>query len=302
MTACNVPYARFSFTRLPRPLVLAASAILCAVLVAGCAAPAAQQAGTIQRLYVFNCGEAHIKDLARWSPPGVNAGKRFEFSDNCYLIQHAHGMMLWDSGFSEAIADLPDGVPAAGGVITAKVPKKLSAQLAEIGVAPAQVTRIAFSHSHSDHVGNANLFAGATLYIQKAEFDAAFGPEPGKYNFAPATYEKLRSTPMKILEGDYDVFGDGSVTIISTPGHTPGHQSLLVRLPKTGAIVLSGDLAHFEENWKNRFAPGFNYDPAQTVVSMNKVAALLEANHATLWINHDKAQTDRIAHAPAFIE
>jgi N-acyl homoserine lactone hydrolase len=297
MIAHNEPrIRRLVFTRLPH-----LAALLCAALAAGCATPPAQQA-TIQRLYVFNCGEAHIKDLARWSPPGVNVGKKFEFSDNCYLIQHGSDMMLWDSGFSEAIADMPDGMPAAGGAITAKVPKKLSAQLAEIGVKPSQVTRIAFSHSHSDHVGNGNMFAGATLYIQKAEFDAAFGPDPGKYNFAPATYDKLRTTPMKIIEGDYDVFGDGSVTIISTPGHTPGHQSLLVRLPKSGNIVLSGDLAHFEENWKNRFAPSFNFSPEQSVASMNKVAALLEANHAVLWINHDKATTDRIAHAPAYIE
>jgi glyoxylase-like metal-dependent hydrolase (beta-lactamase superfamily II) len=103
------------------------------------------------------------------------------------------------------------------------------------------------------------MFTAATLYIQKAEYDAAFGPEPAKYGFAPETYDRLRANRMVRLEGDFDVFGDGSVKILSTPGHTPGHQSLLVRLPKTGAVVLSGDAAHFQENFMLRRVPGFNY-------------------------------------------
>ena len=77
----------------------------------------------------------------------------------------------------------------------------------------------------------------------------SFGPEPAKYGFNPATYDKLRNNPVVKLNGDKDVFGDSLVTIMSTPGHTPGHQSLLLRLAKTGTLVLSGDLAHFQSNW-----------------------------------------------------
>ena len=87
------------------------------------------------------------------------------------------------------------------------------------------------------------MFPQATLYVQKAEYDW-----PGANN-EPRFKPSIRSTK---LEGDKDVFGDGSVTILSTPGHTPGHQSLLVKLPKTGAVVLSGDAAHFKSNWENR--------------------------------------------------
>lgn len=276
-----------------------------ALLAAACAMqeerPAAATA-TVQRMYVIDCGKIEIKDLSRWSPPGVNVGKAFEFSDNCYLIQHAKGMMLWDAGLPDALVAAPAGVPMAGGVFTLKRSKTLASELKEINVAPKLVTHIAFSHTHPDHIGNGNMFLGATLYIQQAEYDAAFGPEPGKFNFNPDNYSKLSATPMVKLNGDYDVFGDGSVTIISTPGHTPGHQSLMVRLPKTGTVILSGDLAHFKENWTTRFAPSFNFNREQSVASMNKVAALLDANHATLWINHDKAQSSTIPHSPMYVE
>jgi len=104
------------------------------------------------------------------------------------------------------------------------------------------------------------------------------------------------------LQGDFDVFGDGSVTILSTPGHTPGHQSLLVRLPKTGAVVLSGDMAHFEENFVNRRVPVFNFNAEQSRQSMDKIDAVLKAEHARLWINHDAHQSATIVHAPQFIE
>ena len=271
------------------------------MLMAGCAQPAAERRSGIQRMYVFDCGEIHVADISRWSP-GVNVGQPADFSDNCYLIKHTKGLMLWDSGLADSIADQPDGVTAAGGTLTMHKSKTLAAQLAEIGVAPSQVTHLAFSHTHSDHVGNANLFTAATLYIQQSEYDAAFGPEAAKFNFVPANYEKLRANPMVKLNGDYDIFGDGSVLILATPGHTPGHQSLLVRLPKRGAVVLSGDAAHFQDNWVNRRVPGFNFDKEQSRQSMDKIAAILTVERAQLWINHDKAQSSAIPHGPQFVE
>ena len=110
----------------------------------------------------------------------------------------------------------------AGGLLRAKMPKTLASQLAELGLKPADISYVAFSHFHGDHVGNANLFTGATLYIQETEYAAAFGPEPQKTGFNPATYDKLRANPVVKLTGDFDIFGDGSVMILSTPGHTPG--------------------------------------------------------------------------------
>jgi glyoxylase-like metal-dependent hydrolase (beta-lactamase superfamily II) len=261
----------------------------------------ADDAQGVQRMHVLYCGESDTKDVSLWSP-GVDVGKPREFSDSCYLIRHDKGWMLWESGISDAVADKPDGVVAGGGILTLRVRKTLQSQLRGLGIAPADIKYLGFSHFHGDHVGNANLFTEATLYIQQAEYDAAFGPEPAKFNFNPALYEKLRTVPIVRLQGDYDVFGDGSVKIYSTPGHTPGHQSLLVRLPKTGPVLLSGDAVHFQENWENRRVPARNFNKEQSLASMEKLAAILAREHATLWINHDKPQTDTLPHAPEFVE
>jgi N-acyl homoserine lactone hydrolase len=257
--------------------------------------------GTVDRMYVFECGESKTTDVSNWSP-GVNVGEPREFSDNCYLIKHGDSLFLWDSGMSDSIAAKPEGVSAAGGLLTAWVRKPLGSQLQQLGIAPGDVTHIAFSHTHSDHVGNANLFTAATLYIQEPEYEAAFGANAAKYGFAPALYERLKANRTVKINGDLDVFGEGSVVILSTPGHTPGHQSLMVRLPKRGVVVLSGDMVHFEDNWVHRRVPTRNFDKEQSLQSMERVAKLLEANHGELWINHDKDQSARIPKAPDYVE
>ena len=252
------------------------------------------------RLYVLDCGEAQIPDISPWSP-GTNEGRPMTFSDNCYLIRRAGEWMLWDSGFADALAALPEGQLGNRGMRMRRS-KTLVAQLAELGLSPGDIRHLAFSHTHADHVGNANLFTRAALYIQQTEYDAAFGAEPARYGFNPAAYEKLRDNTIVKLNGDRDVFGDGSVVILSTPGHTPGHQSLLLRLPRTGAVVLSGDLAHFADNFEQRRVPGFNFDKAQSLASMERIAALVKTERAQLWINHDSAQNARIAHSPRYYE
>jgi glyoxylase-like metal-dependent hydrolase (beta-lactamase superfamily II) len=189
-----------------------------------------------------------------------------------------------------------------GGLLVQYMKKPLLASLKEIGAAPADIQHLAMSHMHGDHTGNANYFTAATLYIQGPEYDIAFGPEPQKSGFTAATYAKLRDSKTVKLSGDHDVFGDGSVVILSTPGHTPGHQSLLVRLPKTGALLLSGDVAHFQSNWDNRRVPAGNFDRERTLASMARVEELLAQNRATLVIQHDQAQSARLPKAPAFLD
>jgi N-acyl homoserine lactone hydrolase len=215
-----------------------------AALLASCATPSAQRESGVERMYVLYCGEGTAADQSRWSP-GVNVGKPITLSNSCYLIRHAKGWMLWETGFSESIASMPE---FATPVLTWRwrSPKTLSAQLAEIGVPPDRITHVGFSHAHPDHIGNGSLFPAATLYIQQAEYDFYLGPK-GKPPAPPANYDKLRANRTVYLTGDHDVFGDGSVTIISSPGHTPGHQALLVRLPKTGPVLLTGDAAHFRD-------------------------------------------------------
>ena len=126
-----------------------------------------------------------------------------------------------------------------------KIDKSLRSQLAAIGYGPADITYLAMSHAHGDHSGNANDYAGSTWIVQKAERDFMFSDAAAKTSAKPDQYSKLKDSKTIVIDGDYDVFGDGAVMLISTPGHTPGHQCLLVRLPKTGPVLLSGDLYHF---------------------------------------------------------
>jgi N-acyl homoserine lactone hydrolase len=246
-------------------------------------------AAGVERLYVLDCGEAHAPDQARWSP-GVNVGVPIDISDNCYLIHHQQGWMLWDTGVSDAIAAMAQPAP---GPIPWRRSKTLASQLAAIGVQPADIKYVGISHTHADHVGNVELFPAATVLIQAAEYDWAF---------ASANKPFSASHPVEKLNGDRDLFGDGSVMIISTPGHTPGHQCLMVDLPKTGWLLLSGDVAHFQDNFDNRRVPGGNTDKEKSVTSMQHVADLLAKYHADFWINHDAKQTARIRHAPEFYD
>jgi N-acyl homoserine lactone hydrolase len=270
------------------------------LLLAACAGTTQQTSG-VDRMYVINCGENHVKDVSRWTP-GVNAGKEHVFSNHCYLIRHAQGWMLWDTGNADRIAAMPSGLSVAGGAITAYMKKPLAESLKEIGVAPADIKHFAMSHAHGDHSGNANLFTAATLYVQRAEYAAMFGPEPQKFGFITANFEKLRANPAMILDGDHDVFGDGTVMIKAAPGHTPGHQVLVVRLPKTGPVMLSGDMVHLQYSWTYRVVPSFNFDVRRSMATIDAMKAYAQQTGAQLWINHDMEQNAKIAKAPAFVQ
>ena len=247
----------------------------------------------VEKLYILNCGEGVAGDISRWSP-GLNEGKSMNFVDSCYLIRHAQGWFLWDTGVADAVAAMPDGLaPADPKAVLWRRPKTLAGELDRLGVKPADIKGMAVSHTHPDHVGNVELFPTTMLYVQKAEYEW-----PGANNAPRFKAEH----PITKLEGDRDIFGDGSVTILSTPGHTPGHQSLLVKLPKSGAIVLSGDAVHFTSNWEIRAVPSMNSNKEQTQASMQKIADTLAKEKAQLWINHDKAQRDSLKMSPEFYE
>ena len=271
------------------------------LLLAACATPTQQTAG-VERMYVINCGENHTNDVSRWTP-GVNVGKPAVFSNHCYLVKHAQGWMLWDSGNPDRLAAMPKGLTNPAGTITAFMKKPLVESLKEVGVAPADIKHFAMSHGHGDHSGNANLFTSATLYIQRAEYAAIFGAEPQKFGFIPANFEKIRSNPAMIIGGgDYDVFGDGSVVIKSAPGHTPGHQVLLVRLPKTGPVLLSGDMVHLQYSWNYRVVPSFNFDVQQSMQTIDNMKAFAAQSGAQLWVNHDLEQHAKIPKAPQSVQ
>ena len=267
-------------------------AALAAISLFATAASAQTKAG-VDKLYILNCGEGVAGDISLWSP-GVNVGKSMDFVDNCYLIHHAQGWLLWDTGIADAIAAMPDGqAPANPKATHWRRPKTLASQLDQLGVKPTDIKFVAISHTHPDHIGNVELFPQAMLLVQKTEYEWP-GPN-GAVRFKP-------EHPVSKLEGDHDVFGDGTATLIATPGHTPGHQSLLVKLPKTGAVVLSGDAVHFQSNWESRAVPSMNTDKDKTTASMQRIADLMKKEKAQLWINHDKAQRDTLKMAPDYYD
>jgi N-acyl homoserine lactone hydrolase len=265
-----------------------------AVMLIGLSLPFATDAGVngLKRMYVLDCGRLIAKDQSRWTP-GVNAGKPRVFSNNCYLFQHERGTLLWETGVPDSIIEHKDGLTAPSGAIVWFRDKTLKDQLENLGVKPDDVTYVAISHAHGDHIGNAKLFAKSSILMQKLEYEFAMNttPKPFKDN-----------QKVEMLSGDRDVFGDGSLIIVSTPGHTPGHQSLLVKLPKTGALILTGDLVHFQYMWVSKVVPPFNFNKEQSLASIELVAKLLAKHEAQLWIGHDKDINAKIDRAPKFYE
>lgn len=142
--------------------------------------------------------------------------------------------------------------------------------------------------------------------MQRAEYRWIHSPNGpnDNVNQLMALARKLLGTPKKLqlIDGDTDVFGDGSVTLVVTPGHTPGHQTLLVHLENSGFIILSGDVVHLEQNLQKSVVPSLNTDKPASLASMEKIRQLIATYRATLFINHDKSQTDRLKLLPAFYD
>ena len=248
------------------------------------------------RLHAFDCGELTFPDIAAFGLKNSDTEVRTMFVP-CYLIRHPNGDLLWDAGLDPEIAG--KGV-IDGGTFTMTYARSLLDQMAGMGLSADDVDLIALSHLHFDHVGAATRFPKAKLLIQAAEYEAAFlHHEDYELVYDPELYGDLAGNPRQLLTGDHDVFGDGAVRIVSAPGHTPGHQALLVNLRNTGPVLLSGDLYHFRATRKLRAVPTFNSDADQTLASMDRVERLIAETGATLWIEHDMALAETLELAPA---
>jgi N-acyl homoserine lactone hydrolase len=268
--------------------------LMLSFIVVALAATLANDAGAngLKRMYVLDCGRLIAKDQSRWTP-GVNVGQPRELSNNCYLLQHERGTLLWETGVPDSVVGQKDGVTSPNGAVVWLRDKTLANQLETLGIKPNDITYVAISHTHGDHVGNAKAFPKSKFLVQKLEYEFAMNTTPKPLN---------DDQNVELLSGDRDVFGDGSVTIVSTPGHTPGHQSLLVKLPKTGALILTGDLVHFQYMWDKKIVPAFNFNKEQSLISIERVAKLIAEHKAQLWIGHDKDITGRLTRAPKFYE
>ena len=253
------------------------------------------------RLYVFDCGV-----LKRGEPTAYNLTREqvgvTDFSDACFLIVHPRGTLLWDVGIIPDDLIKPGGVelPLPNTTNTNRAVKTLGSQLAEIGYPAAGITYLATSHSHADHVANANHYAGSTWLVQKAERDAMFS-EQARQQAAFANYRALEQAKTVLLNGDHDVFGDGTVVVKSTPGHTPGHQSLFVKLSRTGPVVLSGDLYHYAAERTLKKIPN-NDVKEQTAASRAALDEFMQKTRAQLWIQHDILANAKLKKSPMFYE
>ncbi|HXP86833.1 MAG TPA: N-acyl homoserine lactonase family protein [Bryobacteraceae bacterium] len=251
------------------------------------------------RLYVFDCGTLDIPDTANYGlKPEELVTKNMSVA--CFLVAHPKGTLMWDTG---AVPDgnfKPGGGPGTMRYATSLRP--LAADLADIGYRPADITYLALSHFHWDHIGNSNLFAGSTWLVKQAERDIMFSDPPSPRT-EPANFAALKNSKTTIITKDeYDVFGDGSVIIKAAPGHSPAHQVLFLKLKQTGPVVLSGDLYHYPEERKLGKIPTNEFNPAQTATSRAEIEAFLKKTGAQLWIQHDLTANRKLKKSPAFYE
>jgi len=263
------------------------------------------------RLYVFDCGRLEGGDVSRFRLTRAEMATT-DMSVACYLVAHPKGTLMWDAG---AVPDSDiEGAKAGAEPKRYRIvlpnnaerfvttTRTLKSQLAAAGYAAADITYLALSHYHYDHTANANLFAASTWLVRPVELDAMFAAKPPDL-LQPSTYSALRtSTRIAITTGDYDVFGDGTVVLKSSPGHSPGHQVLFVKLAKTGPVVVSGDLYHYpEERTLNRI-PTFDADEKQTAASRAALDVFLKQTGAQLWIQHDFTANAKLKKAPGYYE
>ena len=272
----------------PIALVALFTATLCTTL-------AAAEGTPVVKLWRLDCGTVQVNNLDLFSDTFGYVGQKRKLTDSCYLIQHGQDYMIWDTGLPAGLKGAPLSSDAP---LSPSLAHTLTEQLATLKVDPKQIALVGISHYHFDHVGQAADFPQAKLLIGKADFDA-LKSEPVPFGADPSllAHWLKDGAPSEQLTGDKDIYGDGSVTMLSMPGHTPGSYALLVRLAKKGPVLLSGDVVHFEEQFKVNGVPGFNTSRAESLASMDRIQKVAKSLKATLVVQHD---ANDIAKLPTF--
>lgn len=246
------------------------------------------------QLWRLDCGTIQVNKLEMFSDTFNYAGQSKTLTDSCYLIRHNDQLMLWDTGFPEAKLN----AKFTNDPISPRLNRTLVDQLQQINIKPDDIDIVGISHYHDDHIGQAIKFPKAKLLIGQDDLKVLKQtPPPTGVNTAAFAPWLTGGSPVDAVTVDRDVFGDGSVVMVNTPGHTPGSHSLLVRLPKFGPVILSGDTVHFTEQVTNNNVPSFNTDRAQSLASMNRLYGIQKDLPATLIIQHEP---EHIKLLPAF--
>ena len=236
-----------------------------------------------------DCGtqQAPTEVNQRFSDTYAYGDLRIQFVFSCYLIKHGNRYFLWDTGHS---MKAPLVAPKTS----------LVDQMAQLGVKPEQIEFVGISHYHQDHTGQVDSFPNALLLMGAGDWAAVSAPKPAPgVNAGPFAHWVSGGGKVEPLQADKDVFGDGSVLILSTPGHTPGHRSLLVKLNDMGNVLISGDLIHFRENYETSGVPWFNVSRADTLASIDRFKKLAANFKATVIIQHDARDVGKLPAFPA---
>lgn len=250
------------------------------------------------RLYAFHCG-GEIVPMSVISPFAENPGEMIEIPYFVYLVQHESGNVLFDSGSHPSLADRPhDRLGAVADLIEIKMETTdgVVDHLAKIGVSPSDVDLVVQSHLHYDHAGGLEFFPGTPVVVQQEELD--FANKPPIYQedmYVAADFEGVDN--WKAIEGDYDVFGDGKIVAFPTPGHTRGHQSLLVRLPG-GSVILVADAAYAPESIEESILPGLLWSPDAMIESWERIRKMRDEENAKLILTHDREYATNTKLAP----
>jgi glyoxylase-like metal-dependent hydrolase (beta-lactamase superfamily II) len=252
------------------------------------------------KLYTFDGGTVVVNTLGLFAQDETYKGQSKEFADAFYVIQHPKGNLMWDAGLPQSLVGLEEPYTSADGAFTVSRKDSVLGQLKQIGMTPEDFEYLSLSHTHFDHSGHANEFKNSTWLVQKKEYDFVTGEEVKEKN--PDMYNAIKDLKrIKKIDGDYDVFGDGTVVLKYMPGHTPGHQALFLNLKEHGPLLLSGDLYHFYENREYKRIPIFNYDVGQTRESMKKFEAFAEEMGAKVYLQHQKDDFNKMPKAPYYL-
>lgn len=269
----------------------------------GASIPSSYAASPEVKMYRLDCGHMRLGDKALFSDAGLYKGEQQDIVMSCYLIRHGKDWILWDTGLPKKYLK----GPLTEASFTSKLDRTIVDQLRELKLGAKDIKYVIVSHAHFDHAGQLNDFPNATLIIQRAELEAIGNTKVAlehhiqgdlfTSHISGRTLKRVR-----LVDGDVDLFGDGTLKTIHIPGHTPGSMALLINFKNAGPYILSGDQWHFTENRQRNQVPAYNYSHDDTLASSKKLEDLVSQTHATLVIQHEPTDNAKLPKPPAFLD
>jgi glyoxylase-like metal-dependent hydrolase (beta-lactamase superfamily II) len=250
------------------------------------------------RLYAMTCGWLTGR-LGHLMEGGEG---EIELPIPSYLIEHPKGRVLFDTGMHPDCQSDPAGRLGTRLAelfrFNYRAGEEVSARLAAFDRDAASIDLIVNSHFHFDHVGGNALVPNATMVVQRREWEAGMDPDiAARRGFDRRDFDLGHK--LRLVDGEHDLFGDGSVVLLPTYGHTPGHQSMRLRLASDD-IVLAGDSCYFCRTLRERRLPRFAFDHAQMHAPPDRMA-MIEAGGARIFFGHDPEFWRTVPQAPELI-